>query len=130
MATFEEIKNMLAAINEWGSTAEFCFTLAHHDYVVIQYEDCCTIQRCGYTPEMAAQYHTDYIASATYTYPTLDDLYAATTVDGLCLKDCWEQIDGMTIEDNTLDEFPFIIESYKNSKQKQAYREQKKAGKA
>ncbi len=128
MATFEEIKNMLATISECGSTAEFGFTLESHDYMIIQYKDCCTIQRCGYTPEMAAKFRTSYIASEIYTYPTLDALYAATTVDGICLKDCWNQLDGMTIEDNTLDDFPFIVEAYKNSKPKQAYREQKREG--
>lgn len=124
VASFEKIKDMIAALEVYGDV-EFGFTLNGHDYVVIQYDDYCTIQRCGYSAETAAELGSDYVSSGEYSFPSLDELYVATTVDGICLKDCWDQIEGMTIEDNTLDEFPFVVEAYENSKNKQASREAK-----
>lgn len=122
--TFEKIKEMITTLAEYGDV-EFGFTLNGHDYIVTQYDDTCAIQRCGYSAEMAAELGSDYVGSGEFPFSTLDELYAATTVDGICLKDCWDKIEGMTIEDNTLDEFPFIVEAYENSPQKQAGREMK-----
>lgn len=119
VAPFEKIKEMIAVLNEYGDV-EFGFNLNGQDYVVVQYDGYCTIQRCGYSAEMAAKFDPDYVGSEEFPFATLDELYAATTVDGICLKACWNQIDGMTIEDNSLDEFPFIVEAYKKAKTSRA----------
>ena len=96
MITFEEAKKMISALAEYGDV-EFCITLDGQEYMIIQYEDHCTFQRCGYNT-----------GSEEFPYPTIDDLYEAIIVDGICLKECWKQIEFMTIDGNAIDDFSYI----------------------
>lgn len=118
-ASFDEVKEMIAELSELGNGVEFGFYLKDHDYMIIQYEDRCTIQRCGESAE---------IANGEQSFSSLDEMYEAQTIDGICLKDCWNQIESMTIEGNTIDEYPYIVEAYEQSEAKRAYREARKKG--
>lgn len=60
-------------------------------YMIIKYEDHVSFQRCG-----------TYDGSGEFDYPSLSDLYQTSSVDDICLKDEWENIQTI-IADSTYD---------------------------
>ncbi len=60
-------------------------------YMIIKYDDHVSFQRCGVED-----------GSGEYDYPSLEELYETDSVDGVCLKDVWGNIDTI-IADSTFD---------------------------
>ena len=82
--TFEEIKTLLLkSINEEHIEAElrFVFKDKSDEYMIIIYDDMCSLQRCGNIERQTVAY-----------YKTLDELYVAEQVDNIILARDWDNI--------------------------------------
>lgn len=82
--TFEEIKTLLLkSINEEHIEAElrFVFKDKSDEYMIIIYDDMCSLQRCGNIERQTVAY-----------YKTLDELYVAEQVDTIILARDWDNI--------------------------------------
>ena len=82
--SFEEIKSLLLkSINEEHIEAElnFVFKDKSDEYMIIIYDDMCSLQRCGNIERQTVAY-----------YKTLDELYVAEQVDTIILARDWDNI--------------------------------------
>lgn len=79
--SFEEIKQLLQKCIENDYEAELSIFLYGKEYMIIIYDDYCSFQRCGYKD-----------GSGEKNYDTLDELYSAKQVDGIVLKNDWNNI--------------------------------------
>lgn len=72
---------------------EFYFKDRKETYSLVKYKDSVSFCRCGYSDEMIkAGWNSDYRGSEEEYFSTFDELYKATVVDGICLKNEWDNI--------------------------------------
>ncbi|MBQ3011534.1 MAG: hypothetical protein IJA20_07355 [Methanocorpusculum sp.] len=96
---FEYIKEQFAALIAVDCEPELTITLNGQNYMVIGYEDHVSIQRLG-------DAHPVEIA-----FSSLDALYEAETVDGICLKRDWDRISSM--HSHEFDQIDVLTEIHK-----------------
>ena len=101
MISFDEFRKLYNAV-PGEPEFEITFSDLEKEYMIIKYDDHVSFQRCGYND-----------GSGEYEYPDLDTLFQAKSVDGICLKDCWNSIETI-IADATYDlSLPSEFEDYK-----------------
>jgi len=81
--SYEDVKAKFETLIAADCEPELTIALNGHDYMVIGYDDHVSIQRLG-------DVHPEEIA-----FPSLNALYEAETVDGICLKRDWDRISSM-----------------------------------
>ena len=81
MISFEEFKIMYDA-SRGEPEFEIYFHNVKESYMIIKYKDGVSFQRCGVTD-----------GSGEYYYPSLLELYNTVSVDGICLRERWKDID-------------------------------------
>jgi len=73
---------------------EFYFKDRKETYSLVKYKDSVSFCRCGYSDEMIkAGWSANYRGSEEEYFNTFEELYNATVVDGVCLKDEWDNIE-------------------------------------
>ena len=84
--TFEQFKMIYQAI---GGEPEFeiCFTNKSNEYMIIKYKEGVSFQRCGVTD-----------GSGEIYFDTIDELYSAHTIDNICLRNDWSNIDDIIMD--------------------------------
>lgn len=82
--TFAEMKQKLNRLTKMDFEPELRLYFPGGEYMIIAYDDHCSFQRCGAPGQ----------GSGEVDYPTLDDLYRAETVDGICLARDWGKAEG------------------------------------
>lgn len=90
MISFEEFTLLFDSI-PGEPEFEILFRDTKKEYMIIKYDDRVSFQRCG-----------AYDGSGEYDYSSLQELYQTVSVDGICLKDCWNRIETI-IADSTFD---------------------------
>ena len=78
-----------------------CFRGNESEYMIIGYADHVSFQRCGY-----------YDGSGEIDYKTLDELFEADIIDGICLKRDWNKIVDIWCSPSMID-FEFKKDKYK-----------------
>ena len=78
-----------------------CFRGNESEYMIIVYADHVSFQRCGY-----------YDGSGEIEYKTLDELFEADIIDGICLKRDWNKIVDILCSPSMID-FEFKKDKYK-----------------
>lgn len=81
MIQYSEFKEFFENIPA-HSELEVFFEDVDEEYMLIKYEDAVTFARCGIK-----------VGSGEFEYGSLDDLYHAETVDGICLERDWSCIE-------------------------------------
>ncbi len=66
---------------------EIIFRGIKKTYMIIKYDDHVSFQRCG-----------TYDGSGEYEYSSLDELCEIKSVDGICLRDMWDNIETIIAE--------------------------------
>lgn len=90
MISFEDFSKLFDSI-PGEPEFEILFRGVKAKYMIIKYDDHVSFQRCGVND-----------GSGEYDYPSLQELYQAVTVDGICLKDCWDTVENI-IADSSFD---------------------------
>jgi len=91
--TYEEFKKVLDFM-PFEPEFEFYFKHTENTYSLVKYKDKVSFCRCGYSDEMIkAGWSSDYRGSSEEYFNSLDELYNATVVDGICLKNEWDNIE-------------------------------------
>ena len=90
MISFEDFSKLFDSI-PGEPEFEILFRGVKAKYMIIKYDDHVSFQRCGVND-----------GSGEYDYPSLQELYQAVTVDGICLKDSWDTIENI-IADSSFD---------------------------
>lgn len=86
MISFDEFKEVFDSMSgEPEITINFFDNEA--DYMIIRHNECVTFQRCG------SDSRGVYTGSGEYEYPSLEELYHAELVDGICLEKMWDEIE-------------------------------------
>ena len=83
--SFETIEQMLLKCALESGEPELSFRLRGSEYMIIAYADRYSFQRCA--DEAGAN------ASGERYFATLQELYAAPQIDGLSLKELWDEAD-------------------------------------
>lgn len=87
MVTYEQFKKIFESLNGEPEIAIY-FKNRPHEYMLIKYVDHVTFQRCG-----------DEKASGEIEFLSLDELYNSRTIDDICLKDDWDKIEDILIDE-------------------------------
>ena len=87
MVSFEEFKIIYNAMHG-EPEFEFYFKDSRTTYMLIKYKNKVSFQRCGTYEEQSGEFY----------YSSLDDLYVTRTVDDICLKDMWGDIEAIVAE--------------------------------
>ncbi len=84
--SFEQFK---AIYNAVGGEPEFeiCFSNKSSEYMIIKYKNEVSFQRCGIEN-----------GSGEVFFDSLDELFSATTIDNICLKEQWTNIEYIVME--------------------------------
>ena len=90
MLSFEEFTSIYDAA-QGEPEFEIYFMNQTKTYMIIKYDDHVSFQRCGAND-----------GSGEYDYPSLEELYQIESVDGICLRDKWGNIETI-IGDGTYD---------------------------
>lgn len=87
---FIKVLNFLPSEPEF----EFYFKGRKDTYSLVKYKDSVSFCRCGYSDEMIkAGWSAEYRGSKEEYFGSFDELYNATVVDGICLKNEWDNIE-------------------------------------
>jgi len=81
MITFDEFK-LIYESAPGEPEFEIYFYDKEKSYMIIKYNNCVSFQRCGITD-----------GSGEIYYPNLTVLYNTELIDGICLCDCWDDIE-------------------------------------
>lgn len=98
---------------------EFYFKGRKDTYSLVKYKDSISFCRCGYNDEMIkAGWSAEYRGSKEEYYSSFEELYAATAVDGICLKDEWDNIETIVVNNtfNLPKEFDELYVAYQELK--------------
>ncbi len=109
---FIEIFNFMPFNSEY----EFYFTNTQNTYNVNKYKNEISFQRCGYPDEMIkVGWCADYRGSEEVFYNNFEELYATKSVDGVCLKEEWENISDIIVNNSfsLVSDIDELIEVYK-----------------
>lgn len=85
MVTIDEFQKIFQAI-PGEPEFEIMFRDSEERYMIIKYSDHVSFQRCGMDT-----------GSGEFDYRTLEELYSAYSVDGICLKERWKSIDSIEV---------------------------------
>ena len=88
--SFEEIAQLFGQLILLDCEPELELRINDLNYMIIGYEDHVSFQRCR---------NGSAFGSGELVFPTLQDLYHATTVDGICLTRDWNNIQDMNCYD-------------------------------
>ena len=79
---------------------EFYFDHIKDSYMLIKYAHKVSFQRCGYSDEMIKEYGlpADSRGSGEVFYNSFEELYATKSVDGICLRDKWDNITDIVVD--------------------------------
>lgn len=84
MISYLKFKEIFDSIDSKSETEiEFIFKDKKNYYMIIKYNDYITFQRCG----------TDEEQSGEIKFTSLDELYNTQTIDGIVLKNEWNNIE-------------------------------------
>lgn len=86
MLSFVEFK---VIFDRLYSDTEIIIYLNEKRYMIIKYESYITFQRIGNIEEQSGE----------IKYNSLDELFNSVTIDNICLRDCWNNIDDIIIDD-------------------------------
>lgn len=81
MISYSKFKEIFDKIN-YHTEIEFFFNNKRNTYMIIKYEDYITFQRCGIKEEQSGE----------IKFVSLDELYNRQTIDGIVLKEEWNNI--------------------------------------
>lgn len=96
----KEVINELVKM-DFEPELSLCFRGNESEYMIIGYADHVSFQRCGY-----------YDGSGEIEYKTLDELFEAELIDGICLKRDWNKIVDIWCSPSIID-FEFKKDKYK-----------------
>lgn len=83
MYSFEEVKEKFEKLIAADCEPELELLIGGEYYMIIGYEGFVTFQRCGQP------------GSGEIRFDSLDELYPAETIDGICLAKDWNRIEEM-----------------------------------
>jgi len=103
MYSIEYVKEVINELVKMDFEPELslCFIGNESEYMIIVYADHVSFQRCGY-----------YDGSGEIEYKTLDELFEAELIDGICLKRDWNKIVDIWCSPSIID-FEFKKDKYK-----------------
>ena len=101
--SIDYVKEVINELVKMGFEPELslCFRGNESEYMIIVYADHVSFQRCGY-----------YDGSGEIEYKTLDELFEADIIDGICLKRDWNKIVDILCSPSMID-FEFKKDKYK-----------------
>ena len=101
MIAYEAFKKMF---NETPGEPEYeiIFRGNKKTYMIIKYDDHASFQRCGF-----------HDGSGEYEYPSFEELCETKSVDGICLRDMWENIETIIAEARYDLSLPDEVEDFK-----------------
>lgn len=77
---------------------EFYFKERKDTYSLVKYNDSVSFCRCGYSDEMIkAGWNANYRGSKEEYFSSFEELYNATVVDGVCLRNEWNNIETIVV---------------------------------
>lgn len=97
------VKEAISTFVKLGMEPELtiCFRGNKSEYMIIGYKDHVSFQRCGY-----------YDGSGEIDYKTLDELFEAEVIDGICLNRDWNKVVDIWCSPSMID-FEFKKDKYK-----------------
>lgn len=106
MIDYRKFKEIFEAIDSYNEPEiELYFKDKNNHYMIIKYSDYITFQRCGVKEKLSKE----------IKFKSLDELYNAKTIDDICLKSEWENIEDIIFDGlfSIIDDQETIINFYR-----------------